>query len=388
MKIIIFFISCVICFVSNNMVTVIADTLNGQGAVCFSDNSKYVGQFKDGIIQGQGTIDFPDGSKYSGAFLAGEMNGQGTMVFPDGSKYVGQFKEGKIHGQGKITFPDGSIYDGTFKNDKYHGDGVWSSPFGIYYEGQFKNGKFDGQGIYSLPDGSRYVGLFREDHFYGHGAWDKGKKSGSTSSGEPLTLNEVEAGEPVENTNIMNESFSEMDEDSADNSVLHEEAVQQKIDSKQAPDAHIETYSQNDEHMLEGDLQKEEKDLAVTLEARNQESTEISILDIEGHETPNSEPNADPVQMGSVPNSYASSQLGFSVQVGAFVSRNNAERLTSLLVEKGYPASMLPMLDCINKPWYTVRIGSYSSLPEARESAISFTEKEQMMATVRPVDSL
>ncbi len=370
------------------MGTAIADTLNGQGAVCFSDGSKYVGQFKDGIIHGQGTIDFPDGSKYSGDFFASEMNGLGTMIFPDGSKYVGQFKDGKIHGKGHLSFPDGSMYEGEFEGDKYHGQGKWNSPHGIGYEGQFKNGKFDGQGVYSLPDGSRYVGLFRDDHFHGHGAWDKGGNSGGTSSAEQLTWKETGPDRSVENADIMNESFTEMEEQGADPEVGHEESIQQKIEQEPGSDAYMENHSLSGGNLPPGDSQQEEKYPAVTIETSNQETSVVSASSMEDREMISGESNTAPGPMASVTDSYPSSQLGFSVQVGAFLSRKNAERLTHLLIEKGYSASMLPMLDCIDRPWYAVRIGSYSSLPEAKERAISFTEKEQMMATVRPVDSL
>ncbi len=388
MKIILLFIFFVIFFLNNSMGMAIADTLNGQGAVCFSDGSKYVGQFKDGIIHGQGTIDFPDGSKYSGGFLASEMNGHGTMIFPDGSKYVGQFKDGKIHGKGYLSFPDGSVYEGEFEGDKYHGQGKWNSPYGICYEGHFKNGKFDGQGVYSLPDGSRYVGLFRDDHFHGHGAWDKGKNSGGISSAEQLTWKETGPDRSVENSDIMNESFTEMEGQGADPVVRHEEFIQQKNEQEPGSDAHMGNHSQSGENLLAGDSQQEEKSAVVTLETTNQETSLVSASGMEDSEMISAESNTTPGPMASIMDSYASSQLGFSVQVGAFLSRNNAERLTHLLIEKGYSASMLPMLDCIDRPWYTVRIGSYSSLPEAKERAISFTEKEQMMATVRPVDAL
>lgn len=362
--------------------------INGQGAVCFSDGSKYVGQVKDGMIHGQGAIDFPDGSKYSGDFFAGEMNGQGTMIFPDGSKYVGQFKDGKIHGKGNIAFPDDSMYEGEFKDDKYHGEGAWSSPYGIGYEGQFKNGKFDGRGVYSLPDGSRYVGLFRDDHFHGHGEWDKGNKTGGSSSTEQLTRKKIGSDRPVGNTDVANESFSDMEEIGADTIARHEEAVQQEVEQELGFDAHVVNHSPSDVNMPAGDLQKEKEDPEVTLETTNQETTGISTLSMEDSEMLKTESNAGQGLKTGFSDTSASSQLGFSVQVGAFHSRNNAEKLTSLLIEKGYLASMLPMLDYNNRLWYAVRIGSYPTQPEAKEKAISFSEKEQMMATVRPVDSL
>ena len=44
-----------------------------------------------------------DGSKYVGEFKEGLPNGQGTLTSPDGRKYVGEFKDRKKHGQGTET---------------------------------------------------------------------------------------------------------------------------------------------------------------------------------------------------------------------------------------------------------------------------------------------
>ena len=41
-----------------------------------------------------------DGSKYVGEFKEGLPNGRGTLTSPDGRKYVGEFKDRKKHGQG------------------------------------------------------------------------------------------------------------------------------------------------------------------------------------------------------------------------------------------------------------------------------------------------
>ncbi|MCP4647489.1 MAG: SPOR domain-containing protein [bacterium] len=179
-----------------------------------------------------------------------------------------------------------------------------------------------------------------------------------------------------------------MTENGADTVARNEESIPLNIEQKLGPDVHKENHSKSDENVLAGDLQKEEEYPAVALEASNQETSGITALSVENSEVINGESIAGQGVAASAPDPYASSQLGFSVQVGAFLSRNNAERLTNILIEKGYTASMLPLLDCISRPWFTVRSGTYSSRPEAKERAISFTEKEQMLATVRPVDSL
>ena len=338
-----------------------ASMVNGQGAICFSDGSKYVGNLRDGEINGQGTIDFPDGSRYSGQFKDGEIHGQGTMVFPDESKYIGQFKNGMIHGQGTITFPDGSMYKGQFEDDKYHGEGTWSSPHGITYSGQFKAGKFDGQGIYSLPDGSRYIGLFKEDHFHGSGVWDRKKRAEETLLARQNTKPPSEADLP----GTLSPSPVELESSGSAAAEGREESMS------------VASFQGKDESpALSHDVSVQE--IPPNLEAGGDRSRKTQTEGISDQRLP---PDHDAAI-------HTSSKLSFSVQVGAFLSRSNAEKLAASMREKGYPAHMLPMLDCTNKSWYTVRLGSYSSLQEAKKEACAFSDKEKIAATVRPVDSL
>ena len=53
-----------------------------------------------------------DGSKYVGQYKDGLLDGQGTMVWSDGSKYVGQWKDSIPNGEGTYTFADGKIDKG------------------------------------------------------------------------------------------------------------------------------------------------------------------------------------------------------------------------------------------------------------------------------------
>lgn len=320
--------------------------INGPGTMTFYDGTTYVGQFKDGEMQGRGSITFPDGSRYEGEFLNGEIHGQGGMTFSDGSEYVGEFENGALCGHGTITFPDGGKYEGQFKDDKYHGKGVWTSPFGIRYEGQFKDGEFDGQGICTLPDGSRYIGAFKEDNFHGHGA---------RGVDNPSFQNKSDAIEPVRRNK---EPASEAD----------------------IPDASPPPFA---EKSRPGD------------EAANQgeDITENIISALETEDGEDFESKQNEISMAQGPytddgGTYASSGLAFSVQVGAFLSKRNAEKLAALLREKGYEAYLSVMDDFSKRPWYTVRIGSHTSLEKAQEEAGAFSEKEKMTATVRPFDAL
>jgi len=320
------------------------DFVNGRRAITFSDGTRYDGQFKDGEICGQGTITFTDGSRYKGAFSNGEINGRGTMTFSDGSEYVGEFKDGVLSGQGTIIFPDGSAYRGEFKNNEYHGKGVWSTPHGIRYEGEFKNGRFDGQGIYSLPDGSEYIGYFKKDRFQGPGAW---------------TSKDTDTAQDIPDT-------------------AHSEAKETDL----LPGADL---SDKTAVPFSGSVEPLETTLSM-------ETDKV----LPNGKNPAEAPLEDgarlmPDQMPDAENNKAvsdSSELVFSVQVGAFLSEKNAEKLADLLKEKGYEAQILLMTDYSKRSWYAVRIGSYTSLDEAQENAADFSGKENMIATVRPVDSL
>ncbi len=81
-------------------------------------------------------------------------------------------------------------------------------------------------------------------------------------------------------------------------------------------------------------------------------------------------------------------KTAYSVQVGAFLSKDNADNLSILLHNKGYPARLVPIKDWKKRIWYTVRIGDYSTQEEAKAKATAFSTKEEMPSTVRPVNKL
>ena len=53
-----------------------------------------MGEFKYGLRHGQGTYT-TENSKYVGEYKDWEKNGQGTLTWSDGRKYVGEFKNGE-----------------------------------------------------------------------------------------------------------------------------------------------------------------------------------------------------------------------------------------------------------------------------------------------------
>jgi hypothetical protein len=78
----------------------------------------------------------------------------------------------------------------------------------------------------------------------------------------------------------------------------------------------------------------------------------------------------------------------FSVQVGAFLAKGNAENLVDDLKRKGYEPYILEMPDHKNKIWYSVRIKDCAELNEAKHIATDYRDKERKPAFVTMIDSL
>lgn len=84
----------------------------------------------------------------------------------------------------------------------------------------------------------------------------------------------------------------------------------------------------------------------------------------------------------------APSEAVYSVQIGAFFSRTNADELMNLMKSKGYEARLLPFLNWKKEVLYTVSIGEFTDRREAKKKAGEFTEKEKRPSFVRPVNEL
>lgn len=78
----------------------------------------------------------------------------------------------------------------------------------------------------------------------------------------------------------------------------------------------------------------------------------------------------------------------FSVQVGAFLVKKNAERLVAGLTDKGYRPFMLELPGYGKRCWYSVRILNCHDVNEAFHAASEYRAKEGMPAIVTGVDSL
>ena len=109
---------------------------NCTGTKTFPNDTKYVGEFKDGKLHGQGTATMANGDKYLGEFKDNNRSGQGTYTYANGAKYAGEFKDSKQNGQGTLTFADGNKYVGEHKDGKMQGQGTLYSANGLMlYQG-------------------------------------------------------------------------------------------------------------------------------------------------------------------------------------------------------------------------------------------------------------
>jgi type II secretory pathway predicted ATPase ExeA len=85
---------------------------------------------------------------------------------------------------------------------------------------------------------------------------------------------------------------------------------------------------------------------------------------------------------------HLSPKMTHSVKVGAFLIKENAERIARILKKKGYNASIVRLTNSKGKVWHTVRIGDYPSREIAKQHADAFSAKEQRESAVVPVNKL
>ncbi|MEE8398266.1 MAG: SPOR domain-containing protein, partial [Desulfobacterales bacterium] len=80
-------------------------------------------------------------------------------------------------------------------------------------------------------------------------------------------------------------------------------------------------------------------------------------------------------------------EMAYSLQVGAFSSKQFAESRKAILIEMGYKARLVQISDRTGKVWNTVRIGDYAGREDALEAAAAFSEREKMAIAVLPFGS-
>jgi cell division protein FtsN len=78
----------------------------------------------------------------------------------------------------------------------------------------------------------------------------------------------------------------------------------------------------------------------------------------------------------------------FSLQIGAFHSKGNAEARVKALKEHGVAATIMSAKDAAGATWFAVRAGTYSDLPSATKAARAMSAATSEFVIVRPAQSL
>jgi septal ring-binding cell division protein DamX len=79
------------------------------------------------------------------------------------------------------------------------------------------------------------------------------------------------------------------------------------------------------------------------------------------------------------------SKAAYSIQVGAFLNKDNAIKMATILEKKGYSANIVKFNDAKGRVWHTVRIGKYASWRAANKHAKDFSSKQRLDSIVRPI---
>ena len=92
----------------------------------WSDGTRYVGEWRNGLMNGMGVLEMWTRERYEGKFIGGRRNGKGRCDFPNGQVYIGRWKNGKPHGNGQFIDPadGGSKFFGTWVKGVRHGQGL------------------------------------------------------------------------------------------------------------------------------------------------------------------------------------------------------------------------------------------------------------------------
>jgi cell division protein FtsN len=82
------------------------------------------------------------------------------------------------------------------------------------------------------------------------------------------------------------------------------------------------------------------------------------------------------------------SAADYSVQVGSFRAREEAERLRHRLTQKGYPVLVLPSVVVGQGIWYRARVGSFPDRAAADRAAQRLAAQERVSVMVTEVSGL
>ena len=139
---------------SNNMYSMRNDVMSFATEL----NSRFSTQVSNQFI-----FTYTDKRKYVGQFKNGLMDGFGTYTWSDGSVYEGYWSEDHQQGRGKYTNKEGDLYDGNWQAGEMHGEGVLRMKDGYKFKGIFSNGKKNGKCVEEDKDGTRFEGSYVDD---------------------------------------------------------------------------------------------------------------------------------------------------------------------------------------------------------------------------------
>ena len=87
-----------------------------------------------------------------------------------------------------------------------------------------------------------------------------------------------------------------------------------------------------------------------------------------------------------IPTLIANNREVYTVQVGSFQKRQEAERMKAALVMKGFDVSIVTSTQqYIN--WYRVVIGPFSSRMQAQQAQVAFAKREHITGMIRKMDA-
>ncbi|MBU6340985.1 MAG: caspase family protein [Bacteroidetes bacterium] len=157
-----FLLICLVAFSNSNANAqcISGNCQNGSGTYRYSANSKYTGQFVNGLREGKGKFTYPNGNVYEGQFSRNKMMGEGTMYHANGDRYVGSWYNDQAHGKGIYYFKTRERYEGDFKYGEFEGFGVMYYTDGAYFTGNWKGSRKHGNGVLTKADGRTISGVW------------------------------------------------------------------------------------------------------------------------------------------------------------------------------------------------------------------------------------
>lgn len=72
----------------------------------------------------------------------------------------------------------------------------------------------------------------------------------------------------------------------------------------------------------------------------------------------------------------------YTIQVGAFLNKANADQVLSQLTKKGYAPFIFQVTDAQQRSFYMVRFGHFGSREEAAKALDAFKQKEKMAGVI------